>query len=384
MSYFNHAYKKTMLCSTVANSIKSSGSTDTLTAGQIAMCSASSYAATGTVPTAGFILAQGNYNKSGASFTNAEDTLGGNKLHGGYSESIKSKLIKPQFITRLWKDVAVTQVAPSTTVNIKASCFTCNKHAQLRIDLKGERVMRALNRNFYHTVDANKCCTDDVALTNIQVAQEWMKQINEHVILSQFVTATNPAGAQLTITMKADNETEFSDCSLDTRDWYNTQPLTMIMSEVDNEGDSCATGCILLGTDGTDTMPAQGIAITDLQSSTSGETILRDLIMDGRYRQDGGWNQGNKDSARFREVSKADKLLAAVDKSALYTVYYLQHSVPRYNNPSGVFDNDQYVIALAMLSSDANNIALAETLWGKFATSTANFAGLSLESHATL
>ena len=264
----------------------------------------------------------------------------------------------------------MTQTAPSQTVNIKADCFTCNKHAQLRIDLKGERVMRALNRNFYHVVDANKCCTDDVALTADAVADAWILAINEHPILSQFVVATQPASAQINIALLADNETEFADCSLDTRDWYNTQPLSMTISEVDTEGDACATGCVQVGTGATN-MPIEGLTITDLQSSTSGETILRDLIMDGRYRQDGGWNQGNRDSSRFREISKADKLLAAVDKSALYTVYYLQHSVPRYNNPTGVFDNDQYVVQVALLSSDAANIALINTLWGSIATAAA-------------
>ena len=35
--------------------------------------------------------------------------------------------------------------------------------------------------------------------------------------------------------------------------------------------------------------------------------------------------------------------LAAVDRTATYRAFYIQHVVPRFNNPSGVFDNDQYV-----------------------------------------
>ena len=375
MSYFNHAYKKTMLIT--AGNLVTSGTCDALTAGQLAMVSADSYTASATVPTDGkFLLVQGNYNKTAASVTAAMDTLGGNKLHGGYAESIKSKLIKKNYVTRLWKDIAVTQTEQTTSINIKDACFTCNTHAQLRIDLKGERVMRALNRNFYHVVDANKCCTDDVALTNDEVADAWILAINEHPILSQFIEASQPGAAQITIKLLADDETEFGDCSMDTRDWHNTQPLSMTISEVDSEGDACATGCVLLGVDGTDTMPVEGITITDLQSSTSGESIIRDLIMDGRYRQDGGWNQGNRDSSRFREISKADKLLAAVDRSALYSVYYLQHSVPRYNNPTGVFDNDQYVIAIACLSTDAASNSAVDGLWTTLGTAT----GLTVET----
>jgi hypothetical protein len=30
----------------------------------------------------------------------------------------------------------------------------------------------------------------------------------------------------------------------------------------------------------------------------------------------------------------------------LYTRYYLQHNVPRFNNPSSTFDNDQYLLEI--------------------------------------
>jgi len=52
-----------------------------------------------------------------------------------------------------------------------------------------------------------------------------------------------------------------------------------------------------------------------------------------------------------------------------YRVYHLVHNVPRFNNPSGVFDNDQYVYRLyvpctgasaATTSLDADWLALAQ------------------------
>jgi hypothetical protein len=49
----------------------------------------------------------------------------------------------------------------------------------------------------------------------------------------------------------------------------------------------------------------------------------------------------------------SDELLAAVDRSAVYKAYYVQHTVPRYNNPSGVFDNDQYVYQIFVKDTDA-------------------------------
>ena len=82
--------------------------------------------------------------------------------------------------------------------------------------------------------------------------------------------------------------------------------------------------------------------------AVTGECVLRDLIQDGRYRQDGGFNQGNKDSNRFREIEGGKKLVDAIAVADPYSIYYLQHSVPRFNNPTGVFDNDQYIVAIAV------------------------------------
>ena len=75
-----------------------------------------------------------------------------------------------------------------------------------------------------------------------------------------------------------------------------------------------------------------------------------------RYRQS-PYNQGNASSARIREIEMSDELLAAVDRTATYKAFYIQHSVPRFNNPSGVFDNDQYVYKIYAKCSDAADIA---------------------------
>jgi hypothetical protein len=33
-----------------------------------------------------------------------------------------------------------------------------------------------------------------------------------------------------------------------------------------------------------------------------------------------------------------------VDRTVLYDRTMIMHSVPRFNNPSGTFDNDQYIV----------------------------------------
>jgi len=375
MSYFNHAYKKTML---LTDGVKTSTALNTtsLTKGQLAMVDASTYGvlSSATAVPNEFLLVQGNYNKTAALTANNKlslDAIGGNALHGGYAASVKSKLIKAKYVTAMWKEVFEDQSAPAVTIKLTDDCFTCSNHAQIRIDLKGERVMRALNRNWYGIFDSTKCCTGSSPTdpTALEIVTEMMNQINEHPIASNFISAavSGTTTASLIITLKEDDETEFSDCSVDTRDWYNTQPLTMVLTEVDNEGDACATGCFKLS-DGSTNMPAEGITTVVEQDYVSGESIFRDLVLDSRYRQEGGWNQGNRDSARFREIQKSDALLSAVNRSGMYSVYYLQHSVPRFNNPTGVFDNDQYIVAIAVESTNTTDKTAMDTLWGNIAT----------------
>lgn len=393
MSYFNHAYKKAMLAKAVSNT--TSVKAHTLGAGEVACINPSTYSVinTGTASNLGteFIIAQGNLNKvaaSGSATTTAADKLGLGKAyhHGGYTESIKSKNIKTKFITKLWKEPCVDNSEQTITIRVEDHCYTCTDHAQLRIDVVGEEVQRAFNRNLYKVVSSEGCCTmtgspATPSLTSKNIVDAWRDAINGDELLSQFLSAVSadptgsptPTYSTLAITLKADRMTKFDNCSFDTRDWYNTEPLKLILTEVDDKGDACADGCI--SDNSGVNMPIEGLSIVDLPDSTSGESILRDLILDARYRQE-PFNQGNRDSNRFREIEKTPKqLLADVDRNAKYSVYYLQHSVPRYNNPTGVFDNDQYVIQVAAVCSSSEDTAL-NTMWGKIETQ----SGVTLET----
>ena len=111
-----------------------------------------------------------------------------------------------------------------------------------------------------------------------------------------------------------------------------------------------------------------------MKAEKTGETVLRDLILDRRYSQDGGHNQGNRDSARFRQIEKGDNILGAVDRKATYRNYKIQHTVPRYNNPTGVFDNDQYLYEIHIPCATASDTLY--TNLGKF------MAGLKVEAQA--
>ena len=101
-------------------------------------------------------------------------------------------------------------------------------------------------------------------------------------------------------------------------------------------------------------------------AQTQGETVIRELLLTERYLQN-PYNQGQADSARIREIEGFDEIVGAIDRSALYKAYYLQHSVPRFNNPSGVFDNDQYLYTVYVKSTDAAVITQMDALWDEIA-----------------
>jgi hypothetical protein len=392
MSYFNHAYKKTFLASGWA---AKTTKTVNLTAGEVAVIDACDYTAVDLAvaipPGTDFMIVQGNYNTI--------DTLGGNPLHGGYSESIKSKIIKPQYITKMWVSCCVTQCCPTITLTVPDECYDCNPddavvasttdktgHPQIRLDLKGAEILRSLNRNAYFIADMSGCCPAAGYYSGADVVAAWKTAIERDASgMKDFVTVTV---ASNTITIKlCPEETVFNNCSFDTRDAYSHETLDLGVSLMTAEGNPCAETCVTYGvatTCGGPAVPAgtsfvDGLPawITRTPAETLGEEVLREVIMDGRYRQDGGWNQGNKDSARFREIEGGDVLsdqfpvvtdATGKGRRANYKYYYIQHTVPRFNNPTGVFDNDQYVIALAIPCGNTQLIEATDLAWNQIGT----------------
>jgi hypothetical protein len=148
-------------------------------------------------------------------------------------------------------------------------------------------------------------------------------------------------------------ETKFGSCSFDTRDFYGKEPVSIITSLLDETGNPCNDCGVSTNTAGQ-------------MAQTQGETVIRELLLTERYLQN-PYNQGQADSARIREIEGFDEIVGAIDRSALYKAYYLQHSVPRFNNPSGVFDNDQYLYTVYVKSTDAAVITQMDTLWDEIA-----------------
>jgi hypothetical protein len=143
-------------------------------------------------------------------------------------------------------------------------------------------------------------------------------------------------------------ETKFGDCTFTPTDKYDLEPLLLYTSLVDESGDPCAVNCFTTTNSNTGTNTSANDATiiqTPIQASGVGETILRNLILSGRYAQNAYPDSSRVESLRMREI-EADPMYAAVSRTALYDQVMILHNVPRFNNPTGTFDNDQYLLVI--------------------------------------
>ena len=247
--------------------------------------------------------------------------------------------------------------------------FLCGETYYLRVDIKGSPALRFLNHNAYYTAEAyTGCCTDPIApnvVDSTEVMILWANALLGYELTKPFIQiiiqdeagvlwyqpGTSAADLAALGGDTWDNylstehvdgacagmifngayvDTKFGDCSFQISDFYEKQPVKIYPSEVDYTGDPCEfTGiCAVIECEGTQ---AQGL----------GETVLRDLILSESYRQNFLHND-----IRIREITQGNQMITAINRNALYMKYYLLHSVPRFNNPSGVFDNDRYLLEI--------------------------------------
>lgn len=381
--YFSHAFRKSFLGAKTQNdelNQATTGSTADLVAGQIGLFDAKTYQAfTGDNGGKPFILAQGSYYKL------TKDKIG--PYHGGYQESVKSKVINPKYISRVFTTCG--KPSQNQIKDIEIGKIECGKTYRLRIDLKGSPALRFLSHNLYRTLDAfSGCCTDDCTavctgaiVDPTIVAIQWAKQALEFPLLTNFLKVTvydwdggevaasedfNTVGefvealnAYVPNTEEDFNdcdikakvrfevaylETKFGYCTFTPTDFYELQPLQLFASVVDESGDPCNVQCVhITGT------WANGVYTPDVQEPAQaegvGETILRNLILDGRYRQEAYPDSSRVDHLRMREI-EANPGLQLVNRNGLYSSVNILHNVPRFNNPTGTFDNDQYLLTI--------------------------------------
>jgi hypothetical protein len=86
-----------------------------------------------------------------------------------------------------------------------------------------------------------------------------------------------------------------------------------------------------------------------VQGTGFGETVLRDVIQSEMYSQNYFYTGMD---LRIREITQGYDVTNAINRTSQYTRYYIQHSVPRFNNPTSTFDNDQYLLELVTSGPD--------------------------------
>lgn len=280
-------------------------------------------------------------------------------------------------------DAQVDVATISPAISADANCckgFLCGETYYLRIDVKGSPTLRALNHNAYQTVDAYGGCCPSTGPENIDptlIYIQWAEKIIVNNYLKDFVmpvvfdfegtpwyapgttvtldgTATPVTSAQwwtnyapqapwvdeCTAGMRlygAFVSTTFLNCTFQVTDHFEKEPVKILASLVDYTGDPCTF---------------EGLCVYQecigVQGMGFGETVIRDLILSEAYLQ----NFFHKD-LRIREITGGNDNFI-IDRTAQYYRYCLVHSVPRFNNPSGVFDNDQYLLEVVTEAPSAS------------------------------
>ena len=381
MAYFNHAFNKVFV-GTGGLAGTAGTATTALTAGQFTFVDPTSW----VVPTGGIVdnttlacplvlVAKSIY---------ANDKIG--PFHGGYQESVKSKIINPKYISAFYKvdncslrqesisigDTFDTTTAANITPCVEDFDFKCGETYYLRVDLKGAPNLRYLSRNNYFTASAyTGCCADPNSPTDVNplivyinwayqllnsplvnpfirikiqyttnggttLNAKWftsstadLNQLNAYILDNSTIPAATVAGM---IIQGAYVDTQFGDCTFYPNDALQAylEPVKLYASMVDYNGDPCAfTGVCVKN------------SCLGRQGQGFGENIIRELILSEGYNQSPFYTGVD---LRIREITQGYNVTTAISRTTQYDRFFIQHSVPRFNNPTGTFDNDQYLL----------------------------------------
>jgi hypothetical protein len=153
-------------------------------------------------------------------------------------------------------------------------------------------------------------------------------------------------------------ETKFGNPTFTISDNYDLEPLKIIASLMDDSGSTTVVAPIGTAAQANASSIGEAGIATVVQASSmaqgTGEMVLRELILTGRYRQEAFGDGTNIDQFRMREIEANPSVLDMMsvgNRNKLYNKLCILHSVPRFNNPTGVFDNDQYLLEIALPST---------------------------------
>jgi hypothetical protein len=301
------------------------------------------------------------------------------EFHGGYAESSKSKYINPKLINRFYHvapNTPTQQIAHFGNTNHQTGCaaeFVCEETYTLNLEAIGAAALRFANRELYRRFDAyTGCCVEGAAsplVDSTLVFLEWAKQIVADPYFKDFTQVVvytelgNPlfatealalaAGFLVTDTydlyaspghtpntlagMRFEGsyiDTQFGICSYSPKDYINKEPVRIEAQLVDVDGEACSQDiCFVVECEG-------------LQAMGIGDSVLNDVILSESYLQ----NTVSSDP-RLREITGGNDILNAVNRAVFYDRYFILHSVPRFNNATSIYDNDQYLLDIIVDST---------------------------------
>jgi len=326
---------------------------------------------------------------------------------GTYEVSISQTVAGPIAITGFYLpwDGSGSITSPTFTVDagIGANCckkFYCGETYTLRVDVKGSPALRLLNHNSYIIASAYGGCCPDGAIAPVEIDStlifiQWAEAITRYPVISPFmqIVVVDQSGVPLyapgtsaaflatvpgsktwdqyvspgyipndcagMVLNGAYVDTKFQNCTFQISDFYEVEPVRLYASEVDLNGDPCLFNGVCVITE------CEGRQVMGL-----GESVARDAILSEQYRQ----NFFSSDF-RIREITQGYSVFDYIDRNKLYTRYFLQHNVPRFNNPSSTFDNDQYLLEVITCGPEAT----FETFVNAWLSNCSDCVGLELE-----
>ena len=307
------------------------------------------------------------------------------QFHGGYAESSKSKYINPKLINRFYHtapNLPTQQIAHFGNTNHQTGCtaeFVCEETYTLNLEAIGAAALRFANRELYRRFDAyTGCCVDGAPsplVDSTLIFLDWAKQIIDDPYFKDFtqVVVYTELGAPLFATedlaiaagftaadifdayvspghtagtlagMRFEGsyiDTKFGICSYSPKDYINKEPVRLEAQLVEQDGEACSQDiCFVVECEG-------------LQAMGIGDSVLNDVILSESYLQ----NCLSSDP-RLREITGGDDILNAIDRTVFYDRYFILHSVPRFNNATSIYDNDQYLLDI-VVDSNVGTVAV--------------------------
>jgi len=410
--YFNHAFRKVFVgTGTYQKSAAGTTASELTTVGNFGLYDAKTFTNLNGATGKPFILAASSLTPG----KDKIGPFHGGYAESNKSKVINPKYIS-RFTRVDSKDSAAslihigqTEITEAAPYSCACPDFNCDQTYYLRIDVKGSPALRFLNHNVYKTLSYYTGCCDGTTPTEVDpgyVMAGWAKEItgiasnnfaDADPILSPFIVPVMAVKDPLTSTWSyytkdgnnvtvngatytsagafddyvtpvgaaaadvcaglilggAYVDTKFGDCSFEPTDFYEKEPVLIFASEVDEVGDPCEFSglCVKRGSGVDASDPAgnlTGQPVLGKQGEGFGETVLRDVILSESYLQN-YWN----DDPRIREITNGGASIDAIDRTASYVRYQILHNVPRFNNPSSTFDNDQYLLEVIVPATDA-------------------------------